>query len=217
MLCELKKNLREDTVSDLYEKYIVGHDVWYLSHYLAVKEPSKTYDDFKKYIAKKLKIHYNNIAIIGSAKTGISFSPKKNFKLFHAGSDVDIILVSDVYFEKFWNAYREMYYKQIPFPEYLEVSKSVFKKFISLKDPTQKHKEIVEWVKKVDPFLKDLQTIFNIKNDINYRIYDSWDSVEDYHRFGLQALTNRVKNTYPQEKAISQILQTILQNKNGNI
>ena len=44
------------------------------------------------------------------------------------------------------------------------------------------------WSRKVEPLKKDIQTIFGIPNEITYRIYDSWESVERYHIAGLSSL-----------------------------
>ena len=186
MLLEIKKDLSTKTVSEIYNKYLLGQDVWLFREYLNLKDPSKTYDDFKFYISDNLKIHFNNIAITGSSKTGVSFSPKKKLKLFNEVSDLDIILVSERHYKMFWGAYLDMHYKQIPFPEYQSVNASLFKGFISLKNPTEKHKDIKEWLKTVNPFIKDLQLFFGIDRDVNYRIYNSWESVEKYHFFGIK-------------------------------
>jgi hypothetical protein len=85
-----------DTVS-IYKKYLLGQDVWYFKQ----KEPGKylqTYDSFKHYVANSLGINFNNISIVGSAKTGISLSPEKDFKLFDSKSDFDLVLVSPTLF-----------------------------------------------------------------------------------------------------------------------
>jgi len=216
MLLEVKKDLSTKTVSEIYNKYLLGQDVWLFREYLKTPNPSKTYDDFKFYISNSLKIHFNNIAITGSAKTGISFSPKKKLRLFNEESDLDIILVSESHYKLFWGAYLDMYYKQIPFPEYQSVYTSLFKGFISLKNPTEKHKNIKEWIKTVNPFIKDLQLFFGIDRDINYRIYNSWESVEKYHYFGIKQLKNYIQNNQEKEILISNIISSLKDYHNGN-
>ncbi|MNR23090.1 hypothetical protein D3C85_1400880 [compost metagenome] len=161
-------------------------------------------------------MHFNNVAIVGSAKTGISFNPSKNYRLFNEKSDFDIIIVSPKHFNILWNAYVDMFYRGIPMPEYNEVAKFIFKKFISLKDPTQKHPDIVNWLKTVEPLVKDLQLFFGVEQQINYRIYDSWESVENYHYFGINALKNKVQKHHKREQQISNILSSLIKFKNGN-
>jgi hypothetical protein len=215
MILEIKRDLKSLTVKEVYNKYLLGQDVWFFIDHLKVANPSKTYDEFKYYISERLGIHFNNIAITGSAKTGISFSPGKQLRAFNEKSDLDIILVSQHHYQKFWKAYLEMFYRGKPFPEYKQVYTSIFKRFISLKNPTEKHKDIIDWVKTVNPFMKDLQLFFGIERDINYRIYDSWEAVEDYHFFGIQQLKNFVFNNAEKEELISHIIHSLIKNKNA--
>lgn len=138
---------------------------------------------------------------------------QKKFKFFNDESDFDIVLVSPRHFEQLWNAYLEMFYRQVLIPEYDSISKSVFKKFISLKDPTKKHKDIKDWLKLVEPLVKDLQLFFGVERDINYRIYDSWESVENYHYFGINQFKSFAYNNKEKDEAISQIINSILTSK----
>ena len=214
MILDIKKDLRSLSVRDIYNKYLLGQHVWLFSEHLKVSNPSKTYDDLKYYISKNLDIHFNNIAITGSAKTGISFSPGKHLRAFSEKSDLDIILVSQRHYNKFWKAYLEMFYKGKTFAEYKQVSTSIFKGFISLKEPTEKHKDIIDWVKTVNPFMKDLQLFFGIERDINYRIYESWEAVEAYHFFGIQQLKNYIANNNEKDELISRVIQLLINKQN---
>ena len=213
---EIENEIEDIELREAYHKYVLGQDVWYFTHYLNVDSPSEYYDSIKKMISDKLGIHFNNIAIAGSAKTGISLSPKKNFAKFHEKSDFDIILVSRKLYYELWEAYVDMYYSQITIMEYAEVKKSIFKKFISLKEPTLKHDRIIKWVKDVDSFIKDFQLIYKINHEINYRIYDSWESVERYHHFGLTQLKSKVYNKRKSQQKILNLLNGIINYKNGN-
>lgn len=209
MLAQLKRELANSPVKDLYYQYLLGQDIWYFRDYLRLKDPAGEYDKFKRFISQNLDVHFNNIAIVGSAKTGYSFNPKNKLRRFSDQSDIDIILVSDKLFKQISSAYLQMYYNQEVIPEYEAVAKSVFKNFISLKDPTLKHKVIIDWQKKVSPFLKDLQLIFSIKNPINYRIYESWESVESYHYYGLKQLKAQINNNLKREMEIYNIVKNI--------
>ena len=51
-----------------------------------------------------------------------------------------------------------------------------------------------EWISRIDKFNKDYQTIFGIKHEINYRIYESWEAVELYHIKGIQELKEKLTN-----------------------
>nr|WP_322625190.1 hypothetical protein [uncultured Flavobacterium sp.] len=200
------------SAQDIYSKYLLGQDVWYFQEYREENNPSKKYDELKHLISKKLDVHFNNIAIVGSAKTGFSFNPSKKFKIFDEKSDFDIVIVSPKHLNMLWNAYLDMFYKEVSISEYSEVSKSIFKKFISLKDPTRKHQDIKEWIKKVEPIIKDLQLFFGIERPINYRVYESWEAVEKYHYSGIKQLKNFVNNNKEKEDKIANLI-TLLSNR----
>lgn len=216
MIIELKKDLVEKSTKEVYRKYLLGQHVWYFANNFGEAYSSAKYDELKYYISEKLDVHFNNVAIVGSAKTGISFNPSKKYKKFDESSDFDIIIVSPKHFHQLWSAYVDMFYRGVNMPEYDEVSKFIFKKFISLKNPTKKHVDIVNWIKTVEPLVKDLQLFFGVEQDINYRIYDSWESVENYHYFGIQILKNKALKNNKREQKILEILSSIIKFKNGN-
>ena len=76
---------------DIYYEYLLGQEVWYFKN--NGDDFSSDYDSFKKFISKKLNNPFNNISIVGSAKTRFSFSPSKNLAEFHDKSDFDLIIV----------------------------------------------------------------------------------------------------------------------------
>jgi hypothetical protein len=125
----LKEQILQDLVSldtiSIYKKYLLGQEVWYFKQ----KDPTKylqTYDNFKHYVANSLGIHFNNISIVGSAKTGISFSPVNDFKVFDSESDLDLVLVSPNLFYQFWDAYLDLFKEKKNFG-YKEVASNIFR------------------------------------------------------------------------------------------
>jgi hypothetical protein len=180
-----------DTIS-IYKKYLLGQDVWYFKQ----KEPDKylqTYDTFKHYVVNSLEINFNNISIVGSAKTGISLSPEKDFKMFDTESDFDLVLVSPNLFYQFWDAYLDLFREKKNFG-YKFVTSNIFRRFISIKRPDPNHSTFKNWIERVENFNKDYQVLFNIDCEINYRIYDSWESVEKYHFKGIDELKEKLNN-----------------------
>jgi hypothetical protein len=61
-------------------------------------------------ICEKLEIDPNGVFVIGSGAIGISLNPGKifdgNLKTFDEGSDLDLALISEVYFEQAWRDLR---------------------------------------------------------------------------------------------------------------
>ena len=125
---------------------------------------------------------------------GFSLAPKKQYSAFRDDSDIDIVIVSESLFRKSWDAYLELssrYYLS----GFKYIASNIFRRFVSLKYPDTRNSFFDEWSRKVEPCKKDLQLIFNIPNEINYRIYESWDSVAEYHCNGLEELRTMTKET----------------------
>ena len=167
----------------------LGQEVWYFKN--NGDDFSSDYDSFKKFISKKLNIPFNNISIVGSAKTRFSFSPSKNLAEFHDNSDFDLIIVSRKLFYDIWSAYKEVSQGQY-LENYGQKCGNIFGGFISIRDDdkTYGNETLENWQKKVLSFKAELQLTFNIQHDINYRIYSDWESVEEYHLKGITKLKN---------------------------
>ncbi|NIK69333.1 hypothetical protein [Paenibacillus sp. BK720] len=186
---QMKQDVMNIDSLDFYQKYLLGNEVWYYKNFLGKSDFSRIYDEMKRYIANKLGIHINDIAIFGSAKIGFSLNPKKGFRDFTEKSDIDIVLVSRNLFYQFWNAYLEMYSGQRYIKKYQRVTSSLFRQFICLDGFDDSNERFIEWNKRASGFQKDLQLFYDIKeHTINYRIFDSWDAVQRYYTRNLDDL-----------------------------
>ncbi|HGN1344204.1 TPA: hypothetical protein ACKRMM_006051 [Pseudomonas aeruginosa] len=192
MLDEFKGKLLSEDIRDVYQRYLLGHDIWYFREKRKSVTFAKDYDEFKLFMSKMLGIHVNNIAIVGSAKMGFSLSPEKDYRNFDDESDIDLVLVSDGIYKSSWMAFIELHSKNY-LPSYAPVAKNIFKGFVSLKKLDIRAHFFDDWSRKVEPLKRDIQTVFGISNDINYRIYDSWESVERYHIAGLNCLKDKLQ------------------------
>ncbi|PKQ60562.1 hypothetical protein BZG02_19040 [Labilibaculum filiforme] len=195
------EDLKQKESKDIFLDYLQGNNVWYFSDFLKMKNPSSAYDNFKRFVSQSLDVNFNNISIVGSGKVGFSMNPEKDFREFcveHENpkkvSDIDLIIVSSKFFHKFWEAYLELFNEKVNFG-YPFVSSSIFRKFVSIKNPKPIHPFFKEWIGKIDKFNKDYQTLFGIKHEINYRIYESWEAVELYHLKGIQELKEKFITT----------------------
>lgn len=61
------------------------------------------YIEWRHNLAAKINVDPCDIVITGSAALGISLNPNKNFKLFDNGSDIDICIFSEYYFNIAWH------------------------------------------------------------------------------------------------------------------
>ncbi|REG88756.1 hypothetical protein [Flavobacterium aquicola] len=193
---DLKEFIKLNSEKEIYDKYLLGQDVWYFTKNITDENPLLFYDKFKKFISSKLNIHFHNISIIGSAKTKYSFSPKKNFREFHDKSDFDIVLVSSELFTYFWSAFYDISQNQ-RVENYQGLTSNIFRKFISVKedDPHYDNEALKNWQRKLTEFKTQLQLEYKIYSDINYRIYANWESVESYHIKGIKILKNKLNET----------------------
>lgn len=193
---EIKTFIKANSEKEIYDKYLLGQDVWYFEEHIKDENPLLFYDKFKKFISSKLDIHFHNISIIGSAKTKFSFSPQKNFKEFHNKSDFDIVLVSNELFTYFWSAFYEISQNQ-RIKNYPNLTSNIFRKFISVKDddPHYDNEDLKKWQRKLTEFKTQLQLEYKIYCDINYRIYANWESVESYHLKGIKKLKEIINET----------------------
>lgn len=193
---EIKTFIKANSEKEIYDKYLLGQDVWYFAENIKDENPLLFYDKFKKFISSKLNIHFHNISIIGSAKTKFSFSPKKDFKEFHDNSDFDIVLVSNELFTYFWSAFYDISQNQ-RINNYPYLTSNIFRKFISVKDddPHYDNEALKDWQRKLTEFKAQLQLEYKIYCDINYRIYANWESVESYHLKGIKKLKEKINET----------------------
>ena len=180
--------IKSKSEKEIYDILLQGQDVHYFKS--ISKNHLLFYDDFKRFMANKLNVHFNNIAIIGSAKTAFSLSPSKNFKEFDSeNSDLDIVIVSDEYFKKFWKTYT-IISRDNHIPTYQSLTSNIFRNFISVKEKDKHYNNdvLINWQKKINDFKTNLQLTYKIFTPINYRIYSSWEAVEEYHLKGLSDL-----------------------------
>jgi hypothetical protein len=103
----LKKKLGQDSVENIINKYILCEESYFPSGKELILE-------LKNSIAKHFDIHSRDIEIVGSAKLGFSLNPDKIGKVFNAGSDIDLVIVSSELFDAMWRSllileYRENY------------------------------------------------------------------------------------------------------------
>ena len=190
---ELIEFIDNNNETEIYYRYLIGQEVWYFQK--NGDEFSSDYDEFKKFISLKLGVPFNNISIVGSAKTRYSFSPSKKFKEFNDTSDFDLIIVSNEMYRNIWSAYREIA-QQTFLIEYKWKCINIFNGFVSIKDSdsTYGNEILQEWQRKVRTFKADLQLKFGIQHEINYRIYSDWESVQDYHVRGIAKLKSEINN-----------------------
>lgn len=189
--------LRADLLSlepkDFYFKHILKSHNWYFSDYLHFRpeEVVDRMDYFKEIVSKKFRINFHNVQIVGSAKVGYSLSPQKLFAPFHdecpdkPSSDIDIAIISNRLYQEFWDKLRHI--KKIRYKKkyYDQLTKSIFRGYINEKDLQEVKELSKEWEEIIRPINLILQDELGFVHPITYRLYRSWEDLEDYQIEGI--------------------------------
>jgi hypothetical protein len=69
-------------------------------------DTKEQYFHWRQMLAEGLEVDARDIALVGSAATGRSLSARKQFKVFHKKSDVDIAVISTSHFDRAWQWFR---------------------------------------------------------------------------------------------------------------
>jgi len=196
----LKEDLRSLDPKLFYLKHIVKSNNWYFAEYLKIPtdELIDKMDYFKEIVSSNLNISFHSLQIVGSAKIGYSLSPQKLFKPFHDGtqqessSDIDIAVVSERLYQKYWDKLRSVrglwnqYY-------YDQLTKSIFRGYINDKDLMKINGIREEWTEITSPINMALQDNLGFVHPITYRIYRYWDDLEDYQLYGISKAKKKLE------------------------
>lgn len=189
--------LRADLLSlepkEFYMKHIVKSHNWYFSDYLhfSQEEIVDKMDYFKEIVSVKMNVNFHNVQIVGSAKVGYSLSPAKLFSPFHdeipnkPSSDIDIAIISERLYKKFWDELRQV--KKIRYKQryYNHLTESIFRGYINEKDLLEVDGLCEEWEELIRPINVSLQDNLGFVHPITYRVYRDWDDLEEYQIIGI--------------------------------
>ena len=173
-------------------KHIVKSHNWYFSDYLHVPpdEIVDKMDHFKEIVSSSLGINFHNVQIVGSAKMGYSLSPKKLLRPFHdevpgtPSSDIDIAIISEHLYQRFWSELRGikgLWHKYY----YNHLTESIFRGYINDGDLLKIRGINEEWDDLVRPINVLLQDELGFVHPITYRLYRSWDDLEEYQLIAI--------------------------------
>lgn len=149
------------------------------------------YIDWKRKLGQLIDVDPACLAIVGSAATGVSLSPTKNFKEFDASSDVDVAVVSPYHFDIAWRYLR------------MNGSRRLSVDARTRNSWDQHVKQYIYWgtvatdrLLGVLPFGKDWLAATaamsleapSLGRTINLRIYTDYDALRSYHVRGVREL-----------------------------
>ncbi len=173
----------------VYNSVLLNEDVYLLREAYKSDAPDK-YHEIKVATSDVLNVPVKNVAIVGSAKTGYSLTPGRCFAPFGPESDLDLVVVSDVWFRELWESYLQ-HVTSSTGRSYATIAKNIFRHFISIKAEDIKGDQLdyfSDWIGRVDRLRQTFQLNYKLPTEVNYRVYDNWSYVEKYHIAGLEAL-----------------------------
>jgi len=200
-------NIKKDIIAlpekDFYFKYIIKSGNWYFSEYQNTpdQEILDKMDLFKEIVSRNFNVSFHSAQIVGSAKLGVSLSPKKPFRKFisvakdeqEQESDIDVAIVSEKLFVKIWDEIRVS--KKSEFvPRYNKIVNDIFNGYINDKDFKTIEAMRKEWEEKISKSNIRLQDDLSICHPISYRIYRNWEDLEEYQLSGIRLLKEEVYN-----------------------
>ena len=100
-------------VANLVEAAVTLEPADFCSHQILDRVPwlfddRATYIGWKQSLAEALRVDPYAICVVGSAATGVSLSPTKDFALFHERSDIDVAVISHHHFDLAWRKIRDL-------------------------------------------------------------------------------------------------------------
>jgi hypothetical protein len=196
----LKEDLTKKTTYDFFVTYVAKSHCWYFSDYLKISkaEMLSSIDDLREIISRALKINFNSIHLVGSAKVGFSLKPVKDFCLqpFRESgeqqSDIDIALISNELFF-YWRHLVKVKKRNIDTPEttfFESIMASSSNGYINVHDIVSINILKKEWLVVQNNIKKNVSDNLNIRHKLTYRIYKDWDSLENYQ---LRSIKNSKK------------------------
>ncbi|WP_152428001.1 hypothetical protein [Dietzia sp. UCD-THP] len=157
----------------------------------AVWSSSVQYVRWRHEVAKRLRVDPTGVQLVGSARLGYSLSPRKNFKLFDAQSDLDIAVVSNEIFDAAWLELRDLIGSRIELDSKKRyLGKLVFEECIAL-DIVLPHLSFGERWSYVRDEIADLLGDELNDREINYRLYRNHRSLREYQLIGVSGARDR--------------------------
>lgn len=204
---EIKKDLYTLTEKQFYTKHIIRSDNWYLEKYLnkTPDEVIRLLDDYRLIISESMGVSFNSVMMVGSGKLGYSLSPpdtshpdlSKLFLPFNDNemerkvSDLDIAIISDEIFQKYWKLFRKSFRMKY-ITTYSHIYQELYRGYINERNILEVEECRQEWNKTAAISKKKLHEELYFRHEISYRVYRSWEDFEEYNIQNIRKLKRQV-------------------------
>jgi hypothetical protein len=185
MIDQFKNELINKPVSYICSKWLLDRTPYIFN------EDSHRHIEWKELLSSKINVDSKSLIFLGSSSCGFSLNPNKNYRTFNDKSDIDIAVVSGLYFDISWKTLRNLGTKRYTLNR---IQKN------SLDDHVNR---LIYWgtiatdqILELLPFGKDwsLELIEMSKLDpinkktINIRLYKDFESLRAYQVNNLKSL-----------------------------
>lgn len=182
--------LQAGDLGEIVDEHIIHGEAWVLKHHFPKRHHTE-HEQFKRIVTNSLGLRTSECALVGSGKLGFSVAPTKKFRKFDSRhSDLDVAIVSGVFFERVWEELTVLYHRRkasVPVYE----RKCVFRKFVNLKVselPEFAHEPLKQIYQEFGEIQSRVDTEFRFSYQLNFRIYRDWPALHNYHEDSLAAL-----------------------------
>jgi len=159
------------------------------------------WNECRDYLAHEVGAIPEQVTVVGSARFGFSLKPWNNLKSFHDRSDIDVVVVNADIFDSIWHALLAAAYPRPPATNWvggwLAARKSEL--YTGWVTPLEIKLDAKIFGVRAKPILQFNATWFNAlkrassfssrrHEDVNGRLYRTWQHAELYHMHSLSAL-----------------------------
>ncbi|PDT13750.1 hypothetical protein CO670_26825 [Rhizobium sp. J15] len=158
------------------------------------REDWHLYRQWKRKLASLIQVDPRNISVVGSACTGFSLNPLKNFKNFDGNSDVDVAIVSEHHFSISWRALRSTNLSAVGDHKMRSAigdhrSRYIYWGCIAADRILGLLPFKREWTEAMYAMAGEKPTE---EREINFRIYRDYDALRAYHMNGMENLKSKI-------------------------
>ena len=158
---------------------------------------------FRERISERLSALPENISIVGSARFGFSQKPERNFRSFSDNSDIDLVVVDAEQFDDLWHRLLRGAYPRPIRAVQGWVRARQGEVYTGWLTPAIIRPDRGIYGPKVDPILQFTHIWFETQRlansyvakaheNINARLYRTWEHVRHYHRQSLSQLRHSI-------------------------
>jgi hypothetical protein len=196
--------LRTQPAETIVDEYVFGDEVF------ALRATPDALDALRQHLSQELEVSVEDVAIVGSARSGYSLAPDTFPRAFSSHSDIDVIVVNEPLFDYVWGAlltwnYRQRWPRWNPDRSWAQERQADI--YWGWLTPNRIRYEGLRFPRSLIP-LRDFSTrwftafqtlsqahqVF-LGRDVEGRLYRSWDLARRYHSHGIRKLVRRLTSS----------------------